>query len=116
VRKFAFTGNSQLADADLQADLKPWLDRPVGLADLRQAGNALESLFRDKGWLAKVTLPSQNVSDGTVRFDILVAKRGSIRITRQGATKPGTPPPGPAHRRPARRYHAAQRSFEPAAV
>ena len=89
--QFAFTGNNQLPEADLQAVLTPWLNRPLGLADLRQAGNALETLYRDRGWLAKVTLPSQDVSDGRVRFDVLVAKRGSIRITSEGANKPGTP-------------------------
>jgi hemolysin activation/secretion protein len=85
VRSFQFVGTQLLSEADLQQAVAPWRNRPVTVPDLYQAGAAVETLFRERGWLAKVTLPSQDVTEGVVRFDILVALRGNIQVTSAGA-------------------------------
>ena len=90
VRQFTLRGHAELSEADLQDALLPWLGRTVGLRDLRQAATALEQLYRTRGWLAKVTLPSQDVTDGTVILNIVEAKRGRIQLTQSGTPKPGS--------------------------
>ena len=90
VRQFTLRGYAELREADLQAALQPWLGRTVGLRDLREAAVALEQLYRVRGWLAQVTLPSQDVTDGTVILNIVEAKRGRIRLTQSGTPKPGS--------------------------
>ena len=90
VRQFTLRGHAELSESDLQAALLPWLGRTLGLRDLRQAATALEQLYRTRGWLAKVTLPSQDVTDGTVILDIVEAKRGRIRLSQSGTPKPGS--------------------------
>ena len=90
VRRFTLRGYAELSEADLQAALQPWLGRTVGLRDLRQAATALEQLYRTRGWLAKVTLPSQDVTEGTVILTIVEAKRGRIQLTQSGTPKPGS--------------------------
>jgi hemolysin activation/secretion protein len=90
VRQFTLRGHAELSEADLQAALQPWLGRAVGLRDLREAATALEQLYRTRGWLAQVTLPSQDVTDGTVILNIVEAKRGRIRLSQSGTPKPGS--------------------------
>jgi hemolysin activation/secretion protein len=90
VRQFTLRGNAELSESELQAALQPWLGRTLGLRDLREAASALEQLYRTRGWLARVTLPSQDVTDGTVTLNIVEAKRGRIRLTQSGTPKPGS--------------------------
>ena len=90
VRQFTLRGYAELSEADLQAALQPWLGRTVGLRDLRDAATALEQFYRTRGWLAQVTLPSQDVTDGTIILNIVEAKRGRIRLSQSGTPKPGS--------------------------
>jgi hemolysin activation/secretion protein len=90
VRQFTLRGHAELSEADLQAALLPWLGSTVGLRELRQAATALEQIYRARGWLAKVTLPSQDVTDGTIILNIVEAKRGRIQLTQTGTPKPGS--------------------------
>ncbi len=80
VRNFAIDGNTLIDPAAVQAVLAAWLNRPVGLADLRQATAAVEDLFRQSGWLARVRLPGQDITDGTVRFTVIESRLGRIVV------------------------------------
>nr|WP_315247432.1 ShlB/FhaC/HecB family hemolysin secretion/activation protein [uncultured Albidiferax sp.] len=80
VVRFQLEGNT-LVDAEaIQNVLSPWRDRPVSLADLRQATAAVEDLYRQRGWLARVSLPGQDITDGTVRFTITESRLGRILL------------------------------------
>lgn len=93
VRAFVVEGSTLVEPAALQAVLQPWVGRPVGLADLRQATAALEELFRQRGWLARVGLPGQDITDGTVRFTVTESRLGRT-VLRQGQSD--MPPLGAA--------------------
>lgn len=80
VRRFEVAGASLLDAAAVQAVLAPWVDRPAGLAALRQAAGALEDAYRARGWLARVSLPAQDVTDGTVHLVVTEARRGRLRL------------------------------------
>jgi len=80
VKRFQLAGNTLLDDAALQAVLQPWLSRPLSLAGLRQAAATLEQAYREAGWLAHVSLPAQDVTDGALRFEIAEARMGRVRM------------------------------------
>lgn len=92
VRQFSLVGNTLLGDAALQEVLRPWLQRPLTLAALRQAATAVEQAYRDAGWLAHAVLPAQDVSDGTLRMEITEARLGAVRMAPStGAGDAGAP-------------------------
>ncbi|BDT68712.1 hypothetical protein os1_28980 [Comamonadaceae bacterium OS-1] len=80
VRAFAVTGNTLLDPAEVQAVLAPWVGRPVGMADLRQAVAAVEDVYRGRGWLVRAGLPGQDITDGTVQITVTESRVGLVRL------------------------------------
>jgi hemolysin activation/secretion protein len=80
VRAFSLTGNSLIDTAALQAELAFFTGREITLADLRQATAALEALYGQRGRLARVVLPSQDITEGTVRLIVTEARAGKVII------------------------------------
>ena len=72
VQAFAFSGTSgAFSEAQLQAAVTHWLGRPVGLADLQEAANAITRLYRAQGYfLARAWLPRQDVTEGRVTIAV----------------------------------------------
>ena len=86
VLRFQPEGTTLVDPAAVQAVLSRWLNRPVSLADLREATAAVEALYRQRGWLARVSLPGQDITDGTVRLAVTESRLG--RIVLQQGDKP----------------------------
>jgi hemolysin activation/secretion protein len=107
VRAFSLTGNTSIDTAALQAELALWTGREITLADLRQATVALEALYRQRGWLARVVLPSQDITEGTVRLQVTEARAGKVIVA------PAEPPPAASLANRARRLVEAH--LEPGA-
>ena len=80
VKRFAVTGVTLVAVEAVEQALKPWLNREMAFAELQKAMNAIESIYRDKGYLAQATLSPQVLRDGVVRIEVLEAKLGSVII------------------------------------
>ena len=80
IKRFALTGVNLVAVEDVDKALMPWLNREISFAELQKAMNAIESVYRDKGYLAQATLSPQVLQDGVVRIEVLEAKLGSVII------------------------------------
>lgn len=80
VKAFRITGNTLIAEPELQAVLAPWVGREVGFADLQQAANAIAEAYRKRGWFARPQLPAQDVSSGVITINILEGRLGEVRI------------------------------------
>ncbi|MEO6992456.1 MAG: ShlB/FhaC/HecB family hemolysin secretion/activation protein [Lacunisphaera sp.] len=80
VKEFRLRGNTLLGEAELQAVVRPWVGRSVDLDDLRAATAALIQHYRQRGWLAQVSLPAQDITEGIVVLDIIEAKTGNIQF------------------------------------
>ena len=80
LKEFRLRGNTLLGDAELQAVVRPWIGRSVDLDDLREATAALVQHYRKRGWLAQVSLPPQDITEGIVILDIIEAKAGAIQF------------------------------------
>ncbi len=80
VLRFQIDGSTLVEPEAVQAALARWVGRPVSLGDLREATTALETLYRDRGWLARVNLPGQDITDGTVRFSVTESHLGRILL------------------------------------
>lgn len=71
VLEYRVTGNSVLADRDIEHLLYPLLGKNKTLDDLKLARKALEDLYHDRGYgTAFVDIPPQTVRDGLVRLHV----------------------------------------------
>ena len=79
VKGFTFTGNREVSDADLQAQVKPYTRRVLDLNGLREAAGQVTALYRARGYLvARAYLPAQEIQNGQVTLGIQEGVIGTV--------------------------------------
>lgn len=78
VKRFNVTGVTLVPLAQVQAALKPWLDRPITFEELEKALTAISSLYQKEGWYVRPQLPAQDIVDGTVTINVIEGKLGQV--------------------------------------
>ncbi|AMB84770.1 hemin-binding protein [Pseudomonas agarici] len=77
---FTLSGNQALSDTQLQARLKPFLNRELDLDGLRDAAASITALYRENGYLvARAYLPPQNIQAGSVALAVREGVIGRVR-------------------------------------
>lgn len=90
VNQFQLEGVKILPEAEVQALLKAWVGRPVTFEDLQSACDAIQNLYRQKGYTVQAILPPQKIAGGVVKIIITEAKLGKVTVdTPQGETRFG---------------------------
>ena len=89
VREFRFVGNTLIPLAELQVAVAPYIGPGKSLDQLQAAADAVAAFYRARGWLARVFLPKQDVTEGVVTIEIVEARFGTLRL--QGADVPRLP-------------------------
>lgn len=84
VKGFRFQGNTLVSTEDLAAQLTPEIGKALTLEELRALTNKIAAFYRGKGWIARVVLPPQELTDGEVTFQIIESVLGEVSI--QGST------------------------------
>ena len=80
VKAFRISGNTLIAEPELQAALAPWVGKESTFAELQQAANAVAEAYRRHGWFARPQLPAQDLADGVVNINIIEGRLGAVRI------------------------------------
>ena len=80
VKAFRISGNTLIAESELQAVLSPWLGKESTFTELQQAANAVAEAYRRHGWFARPQLPAQDLADGVVKIHIIEGRLGAVRI------------------------------------
>ncbi len=83
VKSYKFVGNVQISENDLNVALKNYVNRSLSFNQLQAATAAISELYRDRGWLVKAFLPSQDITEGTVAIHIIEARLGDVKIDNQ---------------------------------
>jgi hypothetical protein len=79
VKGFTFTGNREISDAQLQAQVKPYTRQVLDLSGLREAAGQITSLYRTRGYLvARAYLPAQEIQNGQVTIGIQEGVIGTV--------------------------------------
>ncbi|HEX5338405.1 MAG TPA: ShlB/FhaC/HecB family hemolysin secretion/activation protein [Gallionella sp.] len=73
VKEFRFAGNTLLSAEQLAPAVAPYLNRPLGMDDLRKAAAAVADAYRQAGWIVRTYLPQQDIRDGIVTIQIVEA-------------------------------------------
>ena len=93
VKRFDITGHSVYSSARLESYLAAWIGQPINIPSLERAVEAISTLYRRDGWLAKVELPSQDLTEGTVKIKVIEAVLSGVDVqtSLQAAVKPEIP-------------------------
>ena len=77
---FRFSGNTLVASVELEAVLEPYRQRALDFSEIEALTAVVAARYRARGYLASVTLPAQDVSDGTLSFVVLEAVLGKVLV------------------------------------
>ena len=81
VKQFRFAGNTLLTAEQLAPNLASFLNRPLDFAGLQQAMAAVSETYRAAGWLVRIYLPRQDITDGVVTLQIVEGIIGKVHIS-----------------------------------
>ncbi len=99
VQRFQIEGATLVPLEDLQAALKPWLNKPITLLHLQHAARVMADVYRSQGWPVRPQVPAQDVhsgvvtlvvdesrvADATARLTESLAERSSERSTERSS-------------------------------
>ncbi|MET3132058.1 hemolysin activation/secretion protein [Oxalobacteraceae bacterium GrIS 1.11] len=80
VTAFHFAGNSLLSEAQLNAVVAGYLNRPLDFTELQNAAVAVADAYRKAGWIVRAYLPRQEIEHGVVTVQIVEAVFGQTRL------------------------------------
>jgi hemolysin activation/secretion protein len=76
VSQFKFAGNTLLSADQLNSALTAYVNRPLTLAQLKEAADVVTNTYRDAGWTVRAYLPKQEINGGVVTLQIVEAVFG----------------------------------------
>lgn len=80
VSSFRFVGNTLLSDSALNRAVAPYLGRPVDFDDLQNAAALAALAYRDRGFIATVSIPRQEIDEGVITLRVAEARYGGARL------------------------------------
>lgn len=87
VQQWVLQGNRVLATEHLQALLRPFVGVDVSLPQIREAAAVLQQAYEEAGWLARVDVPAQDITDARVILQITESRLGQVRLDANATTR-----------------------------
>ena len=87
VRAWALQGNSVIETAVLQQWLKSFTGVNLSFRQINEAAILLQQIYQDAGWVARVLVPEQDITDGTVTLRIIESRLGAVTVSPVEAPK-----------------------------
>lgn len=86
VQHFAISGDSVFPGAVLQAEVAGFLGRPLTLAELYKAADAITKYYQAHGYgIARATVPEQEFTADTVKLEVVEGRLGKVSV--EGTTR-----------------------------
>lgn len=80
VSRFRFTGNTLISDAVLTRSVELYVGRSIDFSELQNAAAMAALAYRDRGYVATVSIPKQELEDGVVTLKVSEARYGGAKI------------------------------------
>lgn len=80
VKEFGFAGNASVDSETLRLAVASYLNRPLSLAELKNAAAEISLAYRRAGRVAAVSVPAQDASLGLVTLKIVESRFGGVMI------------------------------------
>lgn len=79
-----FSGATLVPEAELQSRVSSFVGETINFAVLEALASQLTGYYLEKGYLARVVVPTQDVRDGIVEMKIIEGVRGDLSIDKKG--------------------------------
>ena len=80
VRSFSVLGITLITEGQAQAALNSYKNRELTLDQIREAANAVATLYQKIGKVAQAILPAQDVVDGVIKIQIIEGRVGEVEV------------------------------------
>jgi hemolysin activation/secretion protein len=80
IKSVTFNGNTIISNNQLNLIVKPYINQTLNFSDIQDMVTKVANFYRESGWLAKVYLPEQNLSEGNITIEIKEGKFSAIEI------------------------------------
>ena len=80
LRGAEFDGLQGLTRAQLAATYAPFMGRDVPISTVCEIRDRAATILRDAGYIAAVQVPEQRITDGIIRFQVLMAHLTQVRV------------------------------------
>ena len=80
LRGAEFEGLQGLTRAQLAATYAPYMGRDVPISTVCEIRDRAATILRDAGYIAAVQVPEQRITDGIIRFQVLMAHLTQVRV------------------------------------
>jgi hemolysin activation/secretion protein len=90
VNQWLFEGNTMLASDRLRALLDQYTKVKLSKSQINEAVALVQRAYDSQGWLTRVELPPQDVTDGVIRLQIIESQLGEIVIDSRGGSRVNT--------------------------
>ena len=74
-------GNSVINSPALLQWLKPFTNVNLSFRQINEAAILLQQIYQDAGWVARVLVPAQDITEGTVTLRIIESRLGAVTVT-----------------------------------
>jgi len=72
-------GNSVVSTDDLLSQLHYFTGVKLSIKQINEAAALIQQIYEEKGWLARIVLPKQDISLGIVKLQIIESRLGQIK-------------------------------------
>jgi len=80
IRAIRIDGASLISSSELETLVADRIGQSLTLAELEHTAQRIAEHYRQRGWFARVYLPQQDITDGTVRIHVLEGRYGGSRL------------------------------------
>lgn len=80
LQRAEFTGLEQLGPDLVDPAWRDWVGQEVPVAAVCEIRDRAATILRRAGYLAAVQVPAQTIEDGTVQFDVLLARLAEVQV------------------------------------
>lgn len=84
VKEIRVKGSTIIPESELVALLADRIGKESSFSELQAAARQLIRAFLQKGYIARVILPPQDLKDGVVEYQVIEATRGNVKVTASG--------------------------------
>lgn len=90
INSILFEGNTVVTTTELDALAKPYLNKPIGVAEIEELRRAITHHYINQGYVTSGAIfPANSINGKTLRIKIVEGKIGEIRIAGQGRLRQG---------------------------
>jgi hemolysin activation/secretion protein len=87
VKAFQFAGHTLLSSEQLAQALAGFVGHQLDFGGLQRTADAVAAAYREAGWIVRVYLPEQDISEGNITLQVVEATFAGLRFEGEGSKR-----------------------------